>query len=288
MARRSIWKGAIAFGMVVVPVSIFTATESKDLRFVTLHTTCHNRLRQKRFCPYHEVEVEQAEIARGYEYAKDQYVVMDEADFENVNVPSSHTIEITRFVDLASIDPIYFERSYALEPDNIGAKPFYLLKQALENTNRVGIAKVTLRQKEHLGCLRPFNHGMLLETMYYSDEIRGNSELDLPEDASAVSKQELEMATMLIDQLSGPFEPQMYRDEYRTVLERTIEAKLTSGQPVTAAPVPPKGKIGDLMEALKASIKQVKGQTQLPKKVQKKPERARKQTSARKVRQKTS
>ena len=288
MARRSIWKGAIAFGMVVVPVSIFTATESKDLRFVTLHTTCHNRLRQKRFCPYHEVEVEQAEIARGYEYAKDQYVVMDEADFENVNVPSSHTIEITRFVDLASIDPIYFERSYALEPDNIGAKPFYLLKQALENTNRVGIAKVTLRQKEHLGCLRPFNHGMLLETMYYADEIRGNSELVLPEDASAVGKQEMEMAAMLIDQLSGPFEPQMYRDEYRTVLERTIEAKLTSGQPVTAAPVPPKGKIGDLMEALRASIEQAKEQTQLPQRVQKKPEKARKQTSAWKVRQKAS
>ena len=125
MARRSIWNGAISFGMVVIPVKLYTATESKDIAFVTLHKTCNNRIRQKRYCSFHESEVEMVEIVKGYEYAKEQYVVMDQADFDDLPVASTHTIEIVRFVDLADIDPVYFERSYALEPDQ--ASPETLL-----------------------------------------------------------------------------------------------------------------------------------------------------------------
>ena len=260
MARRSIWNGAISFGMVVIPVKMYPATDSKDISFVNLHSTCNSRIRQPRYCPHHETTVETAEIVRAYEYAKDQYIVMEDSDFDNLPVPSKHTIEIRRFVDLTSIDPIYFEKSYALEPQEIGVKPFYLLKQALESTERVAVAQVSIRQKETLCCLRPYEQGIMMETMQYPDEIRGMSELELPEAEAAFSEQEMSMAIALIDQLTGPFEPEDYRDEYRVALERVIEAKLVGGEPVTAAPAALKGKVGDLMEALKASIEATKSE----------------------------
>ena len=254
MARRSIWKGVVSFGMVAIPIKLYTATESKDVPFVTLHSACNTRLKQKRFCPYHEIEIEQAEVTRAYEYAKDQYVIMEDSDFANVAVPSTHTIEITQFVGLSSIDPINFERTYMLEPEAIGSKPFYLLKQALENSQRVAIAKVSLRQKEHICCLRPYGHGIAMHTMLYPDEIRGTTELELPEEQIGITEQEMDMAKTLIDQLTAPYDPEQFQDDYRLALERIIEGKLGSQQPVTAAPTPPKSKVTDLMEALKASV----------------------------------
>ncbi len=251
---RAIWRGAISFGMVAIPMKLYIATESKDLSFVTLHTTCHTRLRQKRWCPYHEVEVEQSEVARGYEFAKDEYMVMEEEDFEGLPLQSTHTIEIVRFVDLGSVDPVHYERSYYIEPEQIGAKPFYLLKKALESTNRVAVAKVALRQKEHLCLVRPYEDLLMMETMYYPDEIRATAELDLHSDSADVADAELQMATMLIDQLTGEWEPQMFRDEYRDALQQVIEAKLGSGAPLAAAPPTPQGKVRDLMEALRESI----------------------------------
>ena len=258
MAPRAIWKGAVSFGMVVIPVRLYPATQSKDIAFVMLHNECNNRIRQRRYCPYHEEFVEQADIVRGYEYTKDQYVVMEPSDFEGLPVPSTHTIEITRFVDLSYIDPMYFERGYVLKPEAVGQKPFYLLKQALEGTNRVAVAKVSLRQKEHLCCLRPYGNAIAMATMFYPDEIRSTGELDLPEDEVQITDQEMAMAHTLIDQLTGVFEPEQYHDEYRSTLERVIEAKLGSAEPVTAASTPAKGKIVDLMDALKASIEATK------------------------------
>ena len=260
MPPRSIWRGAISFGMVVIPIKLYIATESKDIGFVTLHTTCHTRLRQKRFCPFHGEDVANDEITRGYEYSKDQYVVMEDSDFEELPVPSTRQIEITRFIDLKSIDPIYYERSYMLEPDGVGVKPFYLLKKALTDSGRVAIAKVSLRQKEHLCCLRPFDKAIAMSTMFYPDEIRGTKELELPEDDAEVNEQELAMANMLIDQLTGEFEPEQYHDEYRSTLEQVIEAKLGNAQPVAAAPVQPAGTVVDLMSALKASIESAKAE----------------------------
>ena len=258
MPPRAIWKGAISFGMVAIPIKLYIATESKDFSFVTLHSTCNNRLRQKRYCPYHEMDVEQDEVVRGYQYAKDQYIVMDESDFEGLPVKSTHTIEISQFVELPSIDPIYFERSYTLEPDGVGLKPFYLLKQVLEKTGRVAIGKVSLRQKEHLCCLRPYGHGIVMETMYHSDEIRRTDELNLPEEEVTITSQELSMATSLVDQLTGAFEPEHYQDEYRVALERAIEEKLGTAQPVVASAPTPTGQVRDLMDALKASIEAAK------------------------------
>ena len=255
---RAIWKGAISFGMVVIPVKVYPATESKDISFVTLHATCKNRIRQRRWCPYHEHEVEREEIVRGYEFAKEQYVVMEPSDFQDLPVPSTHTIEISKFIDLSEVDPMYFERGYVLEPETVCQKPFYLLKKALDESDRVAIAKVSLRQKEHLCCLRPYDRAIAMETMFYPDEIRSTAELDLPEDEVTISKDEMAMANTLIDQLAGTFEPEQYGDEYRATLERVIEAKLGSGEPVTAAPAPAKGQVVDLMEALKASIQATK------------------------------
>ena len=260
MARRSIWNGAISFGMVVIPVKLYPATDSKDISFVNLHSTCNTRIRQPRFCPHHETQVESSEIVRAYEYAKEQYIIMEDSDFEDLPVPSKRTIEITRFVDLESIDPIFFERSYSLEPQDIGVKPYYLLKNALESTQRVAVAKVALRQKEYLCLLRPYEQGMMLETMHFPDEVKRMEELHLPESEVAFSDQETQMAVTLIDQLTGPFEPGEFVDEYRTALEQVIEAKLTGGQPVTPAPVAAQGKVGDLMDALKASIEATKSE----------------------------
>lgn len=264
MARRTIWKGAISFGMVAIPIKLYPATDSKDVAFVTLHSTCNTRIRHRQYCPHHEALIESGEMVRAYEYAKEQYVVMEDSDFENLPVPSTHTIEISQFVGLENIDPMYFERSYALEPETVGLKPFYLLKKALETTGRVAIAKVSLRQKEHLCCLRPYEGGIILETMHFPDEIRGNNELHLPEEQTSISDQEMNMAITLIDQLTGSFEPEHYSDEYRSVLQKVIEAKLGVSPPVTAAPPPPQGKVGDLMEALRASIEAAKKERPRP------------------------
>ena len=258
MARRAIWKGAVSFGMVAIPVKVYNATDSKDIPFVTLHSSCGSRIKQRHYCPHHEAIIDQSEEVRAYEYAKEQYVVMEPADFDNLPVPSKHTIEISQFVQLEAIDPMYYDRSYALEPEGVGVKPFYLLKKALESTSRVAIAKVSLRQKEHICCLRPYEHGLLLETMHYPDEIRGTNELNLPEEQAALSDAEVNMAVALIDQLTAEFSPEIHADQYRFALERVIEAKLGTPQVAATPPPTPQGKVGDLMEALRASIEAAK------------------------------
>ncbi len=287
MARRSIWNGAISFGMVVIPVKLYTATDSLDFSFVNLHSTCKTRIRQPRYCSYHEQPVESSEIVRAFEYGKEQYIIMEDSDFADLPVPSKHTIDITQFVNLKDIDPIYFEKSYALEPQDIGVKPFYLLKQALESSQRVGVAKWSLRQKEHLCCLRPFEQGIMLETMHYPSEIRGTAELALPEDEVSFSAQEMEMAVMLIDQLTRQFDPSQFTDAYRAELERIIEAKLGTGQPVPVVAATPQGRVGDLMEALQASIKATKAKRTTREKAPKEPA-SKKPATARKSRAKTA
>ena len=251
---RSIWRGAISFGMVAIPVKLYPATQSKDIRFVTLHNACHTRMRQRRWCEYHEEFVEFSDTVKGYEYAKDQFVVMEPDDFQGLPVPSIHTIEIERFVDLSDIDPIHFERSYYLEPDAVGQKPFLLLTRALKESHRVAVAKVAIRQKEHLCSLRPYGSGIVMATMLHPDEIRSTGELEIPDDESLVSEQELAMAMTLVDHLSGEFDANEYQDEYRAALEKVIEVKLGSAEPETLTVAQPQPKMGDLMEALRASL----------------------------------
>ncbi|MDA0799577.1 MAG: Ku protein [Chloroflexi bacterium] len=255
---RAIWKGAISFGMVAIPMKLYIATESKDISFVTLHKTCHSRLKQKRWCPFHEEEIESGDVVRGYEFAKDEFMVMEEEDFEDLPLNSKHTIEIVSFVDLAEVDPVHYEKSYYVEPESVGIKPFYLLKKALEQSNRVAIAKVALRQKEHLCLVRSYGDGLIMDTMYYPDEIRTTAELDWPAADTIVTDAELAMANMLIEQLAGEFHPEQFQDEYRDALLQVIEGKLGTGAVVSPAPAAPAGKVRDLMEALRESIEAAK------------------------------
>ena len=251
---RSIWNGVISFGMVSIPVKLYTATRSKDISFHLLHKDCGTRLQQLRWCPTHERPVEWDEVSRGYEYAREEHVVLTEEDFEKLPLPSKQTVELSAFVKAEEIDPVYYEKSYYLEPDAKGMKPFALLMTALREKNLTGIAKIAVRNKEQLCALRPMDGTLILETLYYPDELRVEK-TELPN--VKISEKELEMAYTLIDLLSEEFEPEKYKDEYREALMKVIEAKLEGEElPEVAAAGP--AKVTDIMSALKASVEAAK------------------------------
>jgi DNA end-binding protein Ku len=258
---RPIWKGAITFGMISIPVKLYGATESKDVAFNTLHAECKSRIRQKRWCPVHDREVSADEVVRAYEYSKDQYVEVTEEDLEQLPIPSKHTIELSAFVKQSEIDPVYFERSYYLEPEQVGLKPYALLMRALKAKEVSAIAKVALRNKESLCVLRPAGDSLVLETLFYPDEVRAQEETATPE--VLVSQPELAMAFSLIDLLQEPFDPSKYHDEYRGALLEMIEAK-RNGAEIVAAPEAPAMRTADLMAALKASLEAAKKAKQEP------------------------
>jgi DNA end-binding protein Ku len=248
---RAIWSGSISFGMVSIPVKLYGATESKDVRFNLLHKTCGTRLKQVRWCPTDEVEVPWNETARGYEYSKGQYVVLTEEDFGQLPLPSRHTIDISAFVTEAEIDPVFFEKSYYLEPGERAEKPYALLLKALEKKGLTAIATITMRNKEQLCAIRARHGVVMLETLYYPDEVRKDVGVDL--DQVKVSEKELDMAFTLIELLQKPFEPEEYHDHYREALEQVIEAKL-EGKEVVTAPAAGDSKVIDLADALRQSV----------------------------------
>ena len=251
---RSIWNGVISFGMVSIPVKLYTATQSKDISFHLLHKECNTRLQQLRWCPTHERAVEWSEVVRGYEYARDEHVILTEEDFEKLPLPSKQTVELSAFVKAEEIDPVYYEKSYYLEPDAKGIKPFALLMTALREKRLTGIAKIAVRNKEQLCALRPMDGTLILETLFYPDEIRVEK-TELPD--VKISDKELEMAYTLIDLLSEEFEPEKYKDEYRDALMKLIEAKLEGEElPEVAASGP--AKVTDIMSALRASVEAAK------------------------------
>lgn len=252
---RSIWNGVISFGMVSIPVKLYTATEDKDISFRQLHRECGSRLKQLRWCPECDRAVEWDEVVRGYEYAKDEHVVMTEEDFEKLPLPSKQTVELAAFVKAEQIDPIYYQKTYYLEPDEKGIKPYALLMQALKDKNLTGIAKIAVRNKEQLCALRtmdPDGQGatLVLETLFYPDEIR-EVPSEIPE--QTFTKAEMKMAHALIELLEQDFDPAQFQDEYRAALQQVIDAKL-EGTEVAAPEVARPAKVTDLMSALKASV----------------------------------
>ncbi len=251
---RSIWSGVISFGMVSIPVKLYAATESKDISFHLLHKTDNTRIKMLRWCPTDERALGRDEIVRGYQYARDQYAILTDEDFAKLPLPSKHTIQLSAFVPMRKIDPIYYDRSYYLEPDELGLKPFNLLLQALTRRRLVAIAKIAIRSKEQLSCLRPYGGKLLLETMFYPDEIRLTRAQE--QRPVQIDERELEMAFTLIGLLSQPFYPASYRDGYREALMEVIEAKLR-GQEVVQTPPPPV-RHPDLMAALKASVEEAR------------------------------
>ncbi len=255
---RPLWKGAISFGMVSIPIKVYSATEEKDVRFNMLHGADNSRVKQKLFCAEEDVEIDrQADVVKGYEVTPGNYVIMDDEDFQKVNVESTHTIDIKSFVNLEAIDPILYQKTYYLEPEEIGQKPFALLMAALRETNRVAIAKVTFRQKEQLCSLRLYGNTIALETMFYADEVRTTEELSVPGEDIDVTDRDLTMARSLVDMLAEQdFDLAQYKDEYREGLLEII-GKKAEGQ-VIEAPAAAPAKITDLTEALRASVEQVR------------------------------
>jgi DNA end-binding protein Ku len=273
---RAIWSGSISFGMVSIPVKLFGATESKDIRFQLLHATCGSKLQQRRWCPTDEVEVPWNEVSRGFEYAKGQYVVLTDEDFEQLPLPSKHTIDLSAFVEEQEIDPIFYEHSYYLEPDERGEKPYALLLRALEQKKLSAVGSITIRKKEQLCVIRPLNGTIALETLYYPDEIRQERGVDL--DKVKVSERELEMAFTLIELLKRPFDPSEHKDHYREALAELIEAKL-EGKEVVTSPLTAQARVFDLADALKRSVEAArKDKPRAPASTRARPARARRRT----------
>jgi len=253
---RSIWTGAISFGLVTVPVKLYSAVQRKSVRFHQLNGKTGVRIQQKRVDPTTGDEVPYEEIVKGYEIAPDQYVLIEPGELEALDPKKTKTIEISDFVDLDAIDPIFYDHPYYLAPAAGGAKPYRLLHEAMTESRKVAIAKVVIRQKENLVAIRPMEGGVLgMSTMIFADEVVPPDRIDdLPDDVET-SKQEVDMAQMLIDSLAADFEPEKYQDTYReeviALIERKAEGKEIAVQPAAeeeAAPVP------DLMAALKASL----------------------------------
>ena len=249
---RSMWKGAISFGLVTIPVSVYPATEEKTLRFNQLHDEDGGRIRMKRTCSVDGEEVTYDHIVKGYEYEKDKYVVLTDDDFDAVPVASSRAIDIVQFVDLEDIDPILYKKTYYLIPEETGAKAYALLREAMSQVNKVGIAKVSFRDKEHLSALRFKDDAFVLETMYWPDEIREADFGGVDVDAT-VRDQELDMAKTLIENLTADWNPDEFTDEYREALLKIVEAKI-AGEEIEFVEAEPTAKVVDLMAALKASV----------------------------------
>jgi DNA end-binding protein Ku len=250
---RPVWRGYVSFGLVTIPVKLYTATEEKDVRFRLLHSTCLTPIKNQRYCPHHEIVIEWSDVVRGYEVSKGHFVTVSDEELDKIPIDTSGNVNIAGFVELSEIDPIYYERSYYVVPDEGGAKAFALLQEALRQADRVAVGKVVMREKEHVVSLRPFQDAMVLSTLYYADEVRAVSGLDeVPVDVK-VHPNERKMAGQLVDSLAIEFHPDEYKDEYRQAVLALIEAK-GKGEPVPEAKAKAPGKVVDLMEALRRSV----------------------------------
>ncbi|HEY8418766.1 MAG TPA: Ku protein [Limnochordales bacterium] len=252
---HALWKGAVSFGLVHIPIKIYPATQRKDVSFNQLHQVCGSRIRYLRFCPHCQREVQQEEIVRGYEYDKDRYVIVTDEELDELAVEGTRTIDIQQFVRLEEIDPIYFEKSYYLEPADGGHKAYHLLRAALLRTGRIALARVVLRSKGSLCCVRVRDDALVMETMFYPDEIRSTQALPGLAQRADVSDRELALAVQLVENLSEPFDPERYEDQYRQALMALINDKIR-GEEVARAPVPPPTeRVADLLAALEASLR---------------------------------
>lgn len=266
---RPIWKGAISFGLVNIPIKLYTATESKDIKFRFLHERCKSPINYKRICPVCETEVENKDLVKGYEYETGKFVIINDEDFEKIPLETVKAIEIIDFVDLAEIDPIYFIKAYYLTPTELGLKPYHLLYKAMEETGKIAIAKVVLRSKETLACLRLYEKALVMETIFFPNEIRSTDLLPELEQKVEVNERELKMAISLIESLSTEFDPGKYTSNYREALMEVIEAKI-AGEEIAVPDKPEGATVIDLMEALKASITQAQEVKKEEKKASKK------------------
>ncbi|MDP1509752.1 Ku protein [Paenibacillus ottowii] len=254
---HTVWKGAISFGLVHVPVKMFSATEDKDISMRYIHKECGSPLSYVRKCPVCDKEVEWEEIGKGYEYEKGKFVMFDKEELEQVSGQADKNIVILDFVDLQEIDPIYFQKTYYLSPDQAGSNAYKLLMNAMKDTGKIGIAQISIRSKSSLAAIRVLDECLAVETMFYPDEIRPIAQVPNLPGQEEVKEKELTMAKMLIEQLSTPFDAAKYTDQYRERLLDLIQHKV-AGEEVRIAPTQPQTNVVDLMAALQASIEAVK------------------------------
>jgi DNA end-binding protein Ku len=254
---RAIWKGHISFALVTIPISLFSATKRNELSFHYLHKKDMSPVSYKRFCDTEDVEVPWDEITKGYEYEKGQYVEITDEDLERADVELTKTIHIMEFVREDEIDPLFFDKPYYLEPQKGGERAYALMRDALGQSKRVGIAKVVMKTKEHLAAVKAIGNMITLQTMRFAHEIVDASELNLPK--AEISKKEMDLANTLIDSMTDKFEPDKYKDEYYEKVMEVVQAKVEGVAP-TVPTAPPKapGKVVDLMEILKQSLKEAK------------------------------
>lgn len=256
---HTVWKGSISFGLVNIPVKLHAATENKDVKLRQLHKECHTPISYKKVCEGCQAEVKDEDIVKAYEYTKNKFVVLDEEDLENLRKENEDkSVEIIDFVKLEEIDPIYFEKTYYLSPDNTGGKAYVLLRKTLEESGKIGVAKITIRSKEQLAIVRVYKNTLVMEIIHFPDEVRDVGDVPNIPSVEAVVQKELDTALMLVEQLTTEFDPTKYTDDYRTALMQLIEEKKTESTVVANEKRPLPDNVTDLMSALQASLDKTK------------------------------
>ncbi len=252
---RTIWNGSLSFGLVAIPVGLAVAQQRQDISFRTLHRECGSPIKQKRWCPVHERELEADELVKGWEFAKGQFVVVQDGDLESVELRRSRSIELIRFVPLDGVDPIYFDRAYYLSPssDPVGTRPYALLVRALEETGMAAVGRFVLWGKENLALVRAREGVLVLELLFYAEDVRDGAEIAEVVAEAEIKKQELAMARQLVESQVGAFDPSEYRNTYRDELRAMLEVKLAGEAVVRPEPVA-EAPVIDLMEALRQSV----------------------------------
>jgi len=278
---RTIWNGSINFGLVNIPIGLAVAQQRKDTAFRTLHRECGTPIKQKRYCPVHERDVEADELVKGWEFAKGQFVLVEESDLESVALQRSQSVDIVRFVPVDQVDPIYFDRAYYLAPAGPEAqrRPYVLLLRAMQDAGMAAVGKFVLWGKENLCLIRPLGESLVLETLYFAEDIRPRAEIDEAVEETDVKDPELAMARQLVESLVGDFDPEEYRNEYRDELRAMLDAKL-AGQEIARPEPVPEAPVIDLMDALKQSVAQAQKAKDKPRAKPKKPSSGRKRAAA--------
>jgi DNA end-binding protein Ku len=274
---RSMWRGAIQFGLVTIPVKLYLATEQGGIGFNLLHASCLNRIQMKIYCPYHDAVIPRSETVRGYEWSKGKYVVVTEEDIDSVPLKTMRAIEIEMFVDARrdANGAQFVKQAYYLEPEQIGTKAFYLLKSVLAEQGKSAICKIVLKDREQLAALNPYASTMLLTTLHWPDEVRAIEDLNLPEDQVEIKPAEKKMAEQLVASMTGDFSADAYRDDYRQALMAVIERKVAGEAPEPAQRVEATN-IADLMAALEASVAAARDAREVTAKSEEAPRRRRK------------
>ncbi|KQL53794.1 DNA repair protein [Heyndrickxia shackletonii] len=274
---HTIWKGSISFGLVNIPIKLHAATEDKDIKLRSLHKKCHTPIKYEKMCPVCEEELSIGDIVKGYEIAKGKFVILEEEELNELKrTTEEKAVEIIDFIKMEEIDPIYYDRSYYMSPNEGGIKAYGLLRKALIESKKAGLAKIVMRSKEQLAVIRVLENTLLMETIHFPDEVRNAADVPNVPAEDQVSKKEIDTAILLIDQLTTTFEPEKYTDEYRSKLMELIESKRTGKELVTPKEKKQAANVTDLMAALQASIDKTKMKTEEKPKPKKKATRTKK------------